>query len=89
MGFAGAILGLAMVSWGWPLLLALPLAMLAGLLCGWANGWVSVRFAVPSFIVTLGMMQIARGLAYLGTDSQTQYIGRPRGSSMRTTGSDL
>lgn len=77
MGFAGAILGLAMVDWGWPLLLALPLAMLAGLLCGWANGWVSVRFAVPSFIVTLGMMQIARGLAYLGTDSQTKYVGKP------------
>ncbi|MDF1657437.1 MAG: ABC transporter permease [Verrucomicrobiales bacterium] len=77
LGFAGAMLGLSMVDWGWPLLLALPLAMLAGGLCGWANGWVSVRFAVPSFIVTLGMMQMARGLAYLGTDSQTKYIGAP------------
>jgi ribose transport system permease protein len=77
MGFAGAILGLAMVDWGCSLLLALPLALLAGLLCGWVNGWVSVRFAVPSFIVTLGMMQIARGLAYLGTDSQTKYVGKP------------
>ncbi len=75
LGFAGAILGLAMVDWEWPLLLALPLAMLAGLACGWLNGWISVRFAVPSFIVTLGMMQISRGLAYIGTDSQTKYIG--------------
>lgn len=75
LGFSGAILGLAMVDWEWSLFLALPLAMLAGLACGWANGWISVRFAVPSFIVTLGMMQIARGLAYLGTDSQTKYIG--------------
>ncbi|MEM1443262.1 MAG: ABC transporter permease, partial [Verrucomicrobiota bacterium] len=41
----------------------------------WVNGWVTVRFAVPSFIVTLGMMQIARGLAYLATDSQTKYVG--------------
>ncbi len=77
LGFAGAMLGLSMVDWGWPLLLALPLAMLAGAFCGFANGWVSVRFAVPSFIVTLGMMQMARGLAYLGTDSQTKYIGAP------------
>ncbi len=77
LGFAGAMLGLSMADWGWPLLLALPLAMLAGAACGWANGWVSVRFAVPSFIVTLGMMQMARGLAYLGTDSQTKYIGGP------------
>lgn len=77
LAFAGAILGVAMVDWGWALLLALPLAMIAGLACGLANGWVSVRFSVPSFIVTLGMMQVARGLAYLGTDSQTKYIGKP------------
>lgn len=77
LAFAGSMLGLAMVDWSWPLLAALPLAILAGALCGWANGWVSVRYAVPSFIVTLGMMQIARGLAYLGTDSQTKYIGAP------------
>lgn len=77
LGFAGAMLGLSMADWGWPLLLALPLAMLAGAACGLANGWISVRFAVPSFIVTLGMMQMARGLAYLGTDSQTKYVGAP------------
>lgn len=77
LGFAGAVLGVAMVDWHWPLLLALPLAMVAGLVCGFANGWVTVRFLVPSFIVTLGMMQIARGLAYLGTDSQTKFIGKP------------
>lgn len=77
MAFAGSMLGLAMVDWSWSLMAALPLAVFAGLLCGWVNGWVSVRFAVPSFIVTLGMMQIARGLAYLGTDSQTKYIGSP------------
>lgn len=77
LAFSGAMLGVAMVDWRWSLIAALPLAILAGLLCGWANGWVSVKFSVPSFIVTLGMMQIARGLAYLGTDSQTKYIGKP------------
>lgn len=77
LGFAGAMLGLAMVDGGWPFWLALLLALLVGATCGWFNGWVSVRFAVPSFIVTLGMMQAARGLAYLGTGSQTKYIGAP------------
>ncbi|MDF1850566.1 MAG: ABC transporter permease [Verrucomicrobiales bacterium] len=77
LGFAGAMLGLTMGDGGWPLLLALPIAILAGAACGWVNGWVTVRFAVPSFIVTLGMMQVARGFAYLGTDSQTKYIGAP------------
>ncbi len=77
MALSGSVLGLAMVDAKLPLLLSLPLAMLTGALCGCANGWVSVRFGLPSFIVTLGMMQIARGLAYLATDSQTRYIGKP------------
>ncbi|MEJ7618799.1 MAG: ABC transporter permease, partial [Pyrinomonadaceae bacterium] len=37
----------------------------------------TVRWALPSFIVTLGMMEIARGAAYIVTNSQTKYIGRP------------
>ncbi len=77
MAFAGAILGVAVAGAQLPFLLALPLALLAGAACGFANGWVAMRFGVPSFIVTLGMMLIARGLAYLVTDSQTQYLGRP------------
>lgn len=77
MALAGSVLGLVMVEAKLPLLVALPLAMLAGAACGFANGWISVRFGLPSFIVTLGMMQIARGLAYLATDSQTRYIGKP------------
>jgi ribose transport system permease protein len=77
MAFAGSILGLTMVDAGLPLAAALPLAMTTGAICGWINGYVSVRFRVASFIVTLGMMQIARGLAYLATDSETRYIGKP------------
>jgi ribose transport system permease protein len=85
MALSGAVLGLLMVGAKLPLLAALPLAMLAGAACGLANGWVSVRLRVPSFIATLGMMQVARGLAYLATDSQTVYIGKavaPLGSPL-------
>jgi ribose transport system permease protein len=46
-----------------------------GGLAGALNGLVSVRLGIPSFIVTLGMLEIARGLAYLTTHSQTKYIG--------------
>ena len=35
-----------------------------GLLCGLINGTLVARFRVPSFIVTLGMMTSASGLAY-------------------------
>ena len=76
MAFSGAILGLAMTGAQIPLPFALPIAMIAGAACGLANGWISVRFALPSFIVTLGMMQIARGLAYLATGSQTVHLGQ-------------
>jgi len=36
---------------------------------------VSVKLRLPSFIVSLGMLEIARGLAFLTTNSQTKYIG--------------
>jgi ribose transport system permease protein len=45
------------------------------MLCGAFNGWVSRRWRLPTFIVTLGMMEMARGGAHAVTKSQTQYIG--------------
>ncbi len=75
LAFSGSILGIAMVDWSWPFIPAILLAVATGALCGAGNGFVSVKFGVPSFIVTLGMMQIARGLAQRTTDSQTKYIG--------------
>jgi simple sugar transport system permease protein len=42
------------------------LAVLAGMafcaLIGFLNGWISIRFDIPSFITTLGMMFMARSL---------------------------
>jgi ribose transport system permease protein len=48
---------------------------MAGLLCGSVNGVLVAWFRLPSFIVTLGMLEMARGMAYLTNDSQTVYIG--------------
>ena len=75
LGLCGAVLGMALVDWHWPLWAATLLCLGAGLLAGGLNGLISVRFRVPSFIVTLGMLEVARGLAYLATRSQTKYIG--------------
>jgi ribose transport system permease protein len=75
LGLSGAVLGVAMVNWEWPLWAAAALCMGIGLVAGTLNGLVSVRLGIPSFIVTLGMLEIARGLAYLTTNSQTKYIG--------------
>lgn len=75
MALGGAVLGVAMVDGRWPLPWAAAAAVLVGLGCGLINGCVCVRWSIPSFIVTLGMLEIARGASYLATHSQTKYIG--------------
>jgi ribose transport system permease protein len=75
LALSGVILGMAMADWGWPLFAAIPLCLLVGAVCGLANGLVSALWRVPSFIVTLGMLEVARGTGYLVTSSQTKYIG--------------
>ena len=75
LGLCGAVLGTAIVDWHQPMWVAACGAVAAGLVAGAVNGLVTVWFGVPSFIVTLGMLEIARGLAYLTTQSQTRYIG--------------
>ncbi|MCA9065231.1 MAG: ABC transporter permease, partial [Planctomycetaceae bacterium] len=42
-------------------MLAIALAVIVGVLAGLLNGTISVYAGIPSFIVTLGMMQVARG----------------------------
>jgi ribose transport system permease protein len=75
LGLSGSVLGVAMVNWQWPMWAASVLCLGVGLAAGMLNGLVSVRLGIPSFIVTLGMLEIARGLSYLTTNSQTKYIG--------------
>lgn len=75
VGLSGSVLGVAMVNWGWPIWGASLLCLAVGLAAGTVNGLVSVRLGIPSFIVTLGMLEIARGLSYMATNSQTKYIG--------------
>ena len=75
MALAAAVAGIAMLQWHWSLLPATFLAMAVGVVVGAINGAVTVAWRLPSFIVTLGMLEMARGAAYLATDSRTQYIG--------------
>jgi ribose transport system permease protein len=75
MALCATVLGTALADWRWSLPPALALTLLTGLAMGALNGALTVFARVPSFIVTLGTMEIARGLAYLVTDSRTKYIG--------------
>jgi ribose transport system permease protein len=48
-----------------PAYAAIGIILTLGLAIGWFNGWVSERFRVPSFVTTLAMMSIARGIAVI------------------------
>jgi rhamnose transport system permease protein len=55
---------------------ALPLVALGtGTACGWLNGWLVTRFALPSIVVTIGTVSLYRGLAsvVLGDKAFTGY----------------
>ncbi len=75
LALAGSVIGLLLVDWQWSLWLSILAAIGVGLLAGAINGSIVVKFRVPSFIVTLGMLEMARGGAYLATNSQTKYLG--------------
>ena len=75
LALCGGVLSLAMVDWQLGFMPAAALALAVGFLCGMVNGLITVTWSVPSFIVTLGMLEVARGAAYLSTGSRTKYIG--------------
>lgn len=75
LGLCGSVLGVAVTTYHVPFVIAIGLTLAIGLIAGTVNGVISVCLGIPSFIVTLGMFEIARGLAYLTTGSQTKYIG--------------
>jgi ribose transport system permease protein len=77
LALSGAVLGVALADWHLSLPAAMLLAGATGAACGALNGVFVTQWALPSFIVTLGMLEIARGAAYLVTASQTKYIGGP------------
>lgn len=52
-------------------------ALIVGSIIGFLNGFISVKWSIPPFIVTLGMLGIARGLGLWAIHSQTEnLIGR-------------
>jgi len=74
LALAAAVLGVLLVDWHWPLFFSGMGAMVVGLAVGTFNGLICVKLRVPSFIVTLGTLEMTRGLAYLTTGSQVKYL---------------
>ncbi|HEY9096183.1 MAG TPA: ABC transporter permease [Hydrogenophaga sp.] len=75
LALSAAVSATAILQWQWGAAGAAALGLAAGLVCGAVTGAVSVAWRLPSFIVSLGMLEAVRGSAYLVTDSRTQYVG--------------
>jgi ribose transport system permease protein len=63
MTLSAVMTGVTISLWGLPVLLGVIVGMATGCLAGLVNGVVVAKMKVPPFIATLGMLNIARGLA--------------------------
>ena len=63
IAFAGVIIAILSTQYGWPIWLCILTAFGAAILVGFFNGWLVVRTALPSFIVTLATLFVLRGVA--------------------------
>jgi ribose transport system permease protein len=75
LALAASVLSVAMTQLGWGVLPAALAGVLLATAAGSLTGAVTVHWGIPSFIVSLGVLEMARGLAYSLTDSRTVYIG--------------
>jgi ribose transport system permease protein len=75
MALSSSVMAWGCTRAGLPLPLAVAAGLGSGALCGLASGAIAARWAIPSFIVTLGMLEAARGLAFQVTGMSTIYLG--------------
>jgi ribose transport system permease protein len=66
-GFASIVTAMVIRQAGLPAGIAAGLAV--GVCAGFVNGWLSTRLAIPSFLTTLAMMGIAKGVAMWISDT--------------------
>ena len=63
IGFAGMMIAIPVVYWGWPVWLAVIFAFTGSMLIGALIGNIVVKTGLPSFIVSLAFLFILRGFA--------------------------
>ena len=73
VALVGSLAALLSVNFGAPWPLVLLGAIAAGALVGVINGWFTTRLGMPSFVATLAMLGIARGVALLITQGKPIY----------------
>ncbi len=63
MTLSAVMTGVFITDWHWPVAVGIVGGILTGAAAGLVNGVVIAKLKVPSFIATLGMLNVAKGLA--------------------------
>ena len=79
MTFCAVMGGMAMVNWGLPMWLGIPITIGVGALCGAISGLIITKLRVPPFIATLGMMMLLKGLSLIITQAKPIYFSDVEG----------
>ncbi|WP_322096458.1 ABC transporter permease [Pelagibius marinus] len=79
------VTGMTMAA-GYPIYLAVPLALAASLAVGLFNGVMVAFLKVPPFVVTLGVLSVARSLAMVLSDNKMVYQFGPDHQALLTLG---
>lgn len=74
MTFAAVMTAVFITNWGLPIPVGIVGGMFAGALAGFINGFVIAKMKVPSFVATLGMMYMAKGLALVIAEIKPIYF---------------
>jgi ribose transport system permease protein len=85
MGLVAIVAGL-FLTWHYPWYVAFGMGLLAGLACGAVNGFFVAYVGMSSFVVTLGMMSIARSLAVVFSGNQMLYQFGPDAPIVKAIG---
>lgn len=68
-GFLGAVAAVALVSWGWPVIVVIPFVLCLGMLAGRLTSLMVANLGIPAFVATLAGWLGYRGALQLVTRS--------------------
>lgn len=85
LGLAGIVAGV-LLNQGQPSGVAVAAALAMGLLAGATNGFFITKIGMPPFVPTLGMLSLARGLAFVLTEGRSISDFGPATDSFRALG---
>jgi ribose transport system permease protein len=74
MTFAAVMTGVFITGWQLPVPIGVLGGLLAGALCGVINGLIIAKLKIPPFIATLGMLNVAKGLALVTSGLKPIYF---------------